>query len=139
MSRQTRYLGRLLGIFLLIFAVGQFTQRSAMVEIASEITAAPALLLICGMVTVVAGLAIVLAHNVWRGGATPVIVTILGWLLLIKGAALIVVPSSGWAGALRASHYADFYLCWVAIPLFLGAYLTYAGFRAHQPGIEQKL
>ena len=44
------------------------------------------------MLTLVAGLAIVLAHNVWRGGAMAVVVTVLGWLLLLKGAALVVIP-----------------------------------------------
>lgn len=130
MSSRTVFLSRLLGLFLLILGVGELTQGSAVAEIATEIVNAPALMLISGLCTVVAGLAIVLGHNVWRGGLAPVIVTILGWLTLIKGVGLVVVPASGWAGALRASHYADYYPIWVAIPLILGAYLTFAGFAA---------
>lgn len=132
MSSPTIFLSRLLGLFLLIVAAGEVTQRSTMIEIAAEFFNAPALVLISGMLTVLAGLAIVLVHNVWRGGAMPVIVTVLGWLLLIKGTALLVIPSPGWAGMMRASHYADLYGLYVVIPLLLGAYLVYAGFFTSQ-------
>jgi hypothetical protein len=127
---RTIYLARLLGLFLLILGVGEFTQGSAMVQITAEIVNAPALMLISGMGTVVAGLAIVLGHNVWRGGVLPAIVTILGWLMLIRGVGLIVVPAPGWAGAMDVSRYLEYYPVWVAIPLILGAYLTIAGFVA---------
>ena len=33
---------------------------------------------------VIGGLALVLGHNVWSGGLQPVLVTIFGWVLLIK-------------------------------------------------------
>jgi hypothetical protein len=133
MSARTIYLSRLFGLFQLILAMAEVARRSAMVESAAEIVNAPALLLISGMMTLAAGLAVVLGHNVWRGGAMPVIVTVLGWVLLIKGTALLVIPPAGWAGMLRASHYAEFYWGWVAIPLVLGAYLTWAGFSAREP------
>ena len=133
MSSRTVYLSRLLGLFLLIVGTGEFTQGSAMVQMAAEIVNAPALMLITGMGTAVAGLAIVLGHNVWRGGPAPVIVTILGWLMLIKGTGLVVVPAAGWAGALQASHYAEYYPVWISIPLILGIYLTIFGFTARGP------
>lgn len=138
MLPRTVYLSRLFGISLLIFAAGEFSQGSAMVNIAATFADAPGLMLITGIFTAVAGLAVVLGHNVWRGGAMPVIVTILGWLLLIKGTALLVVPASGWASAIQASHYAEFYALWVAIPLFLGAYLTFAGFSTQRPRRDSK-
>ena len=43
----------------------------------------PPLLLIVGMIGLIAGLAIVLGHNVWYGGMLPVVVTLVGWLILI--------------------------------------------------------
>lgn len=129
----TVYLGRLLGLFRLILGVAECTQRFAMVKMATEVVNAPARLLLSGMATVVAGLTIVLAHNVWRGGAMPVLVTIFGWLLLIKGTALLVVPVPGWADASHTSHYADYYPIFAATPLILGVYLTFAGFAARRP------
>jgi hypothetical protein len=127
---RTIYLSRLLGLFLLVLAAAELTQRSTLAATAMEFANSPALLLISGMLTLVAGLAIVLAHNVWRGGAMPVVVTVLGWVLLLKGAALVVIPPVAWDGMVQASHFEDLYGLYGVLPLVLGVYLTFAGFRA---------
>jgi hypothetical protein len=137
-SRRTIYLSRLLGLFIVIVSAGEITQRATLVDIANDFVAAPALLLISGMLTLLAGLAIVLAHNVWRGGALPVVVTILGWLMLLKGATLLVLPPARWAGVVQAAHYADLYPLYVGIALLVGVYLTVAGFSARNPGHDEK-
>jgi hypothetical protein len=129
MTPRTRYLSRLIGLFLLVLAAAELTQRSILAATALQIVSSPALLMVCGMLTLTAGLAIVLGHNVWRGGATPVVVTILGWLMLLKGAALVVIPPASWAGIVRASGFAN-HDVWYGLPtIVLGAYLTFSGFR----------
>jgi len=128
MLTETRFLCRLLGPFLLIVAAGEITQPAAMLRIASGFFDDPGLVLLSGIVTVPAGLAIVLVHNVWRGGAAPVIVTLLGWFGLIKGTALLVIPSEVWVSVVHASHYGDLMGFYVALPLLPGAWLVYAGF-----------
>ena len=40
---------------------------------------------VLSIIIVAAGLAMVLAHNIWSGGAQAVVVTLVGWLTLIKG------------------------------------------------------
>src|ERR1019366_7185833 len=52
----------------------------------------PGLVLVTGILTMVGGVAAVDGHNVWSGGALPVTVTLLGWVTLIKGIALIAAP-----------------------------------------------
>jgi hypothetical protein len=46
------------------------------------------LVLIADVFTLSGGLAILLLHNSWSGGALPVIITLLGWLTLIKAVVL---------------------------------------------------
>jgi hypothetical protein len=138
MTPRTLYLSRLLGVFFLVLSAAAATQRSTMAETAIEMVNTPALLLICGMLTLVAGLAIVLAHNVWRGGMAPVVVTILGWLLLFKGAALIIIPPALWPGIIRTSHFAELYPIYGLVPLVLGVILTFSGFSAYRPGSVRK-
>jgi hypothetical protein len=133
MTPRTRYLSRLLGLFLLVLAAAELTQRSILAATALQIVNSPALLMICGMLTLVAGLAIVLGHNVWRGGATQVVVTILGWLMLLKGAALMIFPPASWAGTVQASGFANHDVWYGAPTIVLGAYLTFAGFRGDRP------
>jgi hypothetical protein len=128
MLARTRFLCRLLGPFVLIVATGEMTQPAAMLRIAGGFFDDPGLVLLSGIITVPAGLAIVLVHNIWRGGAAPVIVTLLGWILLIKGTALLVIPSEVWVAAVHASHYGDLLGLYVALPLLPGAWLVYAGY-----------
>jgi hypothetical protein len=127
---RTIYLSRLLGLSLLVLAAAEIIQGSTFANTAIAIADSPPLLLVCGLLTLVAGLAIVLCHNVWHGGVMPVVVTILGWLLLLKGAALVVIPPDAWVGIVPASHFAGLYVWYGILPLVLGIYLTVAGFSA---------
>ena len=60
-------------------------------ELITEAVASHVLIYISGVLSLLAGLAIVLAHNRWSGG-WPVIITVLGWLMVIGGVIRIVVP-----------------------------------------------
>ena len=87
------------------------------------------LIFVVGVATVFAGLAMVLAHNVWSGAAYAVIVTLVGWATLIKGLLLMVLtPDAEAAVFLKGLHYSEFFHLYAAISLAAGAYLTYRGF-----------
>ena len=51
-----------------------------------------------GTLLFVAGLAIVRAHNRWKGG-WPVLVTLMGWLAILGGLIRMVAPASAQSGA----------------------------------------
>ncbi len=127
MFSRTIFISRMLGLYCLIASLIMFTHKSAMVEIENTLVHSPAMLFIGGIITLVAGLAIVLGHNVWSGGAAPVTVTLLGWISLIKGVLLL---SPGTTSRFWDSfHYEQLYYVYASISFVLGAYLTYAGFR----------
>jgi hypothetical protein len=84
-----------------------------------------------GLMAVTAGLAIILAHNVWSGGALPVIVTLFGWASLIKGSLLLILsPGTESRVFIVGLHYEQHPNLYAAAVLLLGAYLTYAGFSS---------
>jgi len=91
----------------------------------------PPLLFIAGLLGMTAGLAIVLSHNVWSGGALPVLVTLFGWAALIKGVLLLVLSpeteSRVFIVGLQFEQHANLY---AAFLFLLGAYMTYAGFSS---------
>ena len=127
MSPLTCYLSRLLGVFLLVMAVSEWTKPELLTIVAPAMLDQPALLWMSGMLTFVAGLAIVLGHNVWRDPAAAV-VTLLGWIMTIKGAALMLIPVAGWTALLSAMRYPSHSGIYTIIPTVAGAYLIYAGF-----------
>ncbi len=76
------------------------------------------------------GIAMVLGHNVWSGGALPVAVTLTGWLILAKGVLILLVPTDTMSQLIAQLHYAEHAYLYLAPALFLGVYLAWAGFTA---------
>jgi hypothetical protein len=107
-----------------------FAHPEATVEIMKAIIHDRPLLFVCGLVGVTAGLAIVLAHNVWSGGALPILVTLFGWVSLIKGMLLLVLsPETESRVFIVGLGYEQHPNVFAAVALLLGAYMTYSGFN----------
>ena len=84
MFSRTIFLARLLGLFLLAVSLSLFLRRPEVLATISALIQDAPLLLILSMTALVAGLAIVLSHNIWSGGALPVVVTLFGWIILLR-------------------------------------------------------
>jgi len=89
----------------------------------------PALLLLLGVITVTGGLAVILGHNVWSGGAATVIVTLAGWIMLLKGSLFLFLrPETESSVFIGSSRFEQLFYFYAAIAMVFGIYLTYAGF-----------
>lgn len=135
MSQRTIFLSRLLGIYCIIFALSMVAHVQATINALTEIVHSPGVVLAFGAVAVAAGLAMVLSHNVWKGGPLALVVTLLGWLILAKGLILIFLTPEGIAAYYDALHYEQLFIVYAAITLIIGAYLTYSGFS--QPAADR--
>jgi hypothetical protein len=134
MSDKTRFLARLIGLYCLLAALVMVFARDAWVAAITALVRDPPLMLLLGMIVVAAGLALVLVHNVWSGGALAVIVTVIGWLTLLKGLMFWVLPPGAAADLyLERLHYAQLYYLYCAFSFAVGLYLTVAGFRRAAP------
>jgi len=129
MSPRTVYLSRLIGLYCVFISISMATHKEATVTTVNALSHNPPLLLMSGVIALVAGLAIVLGHNIWSGGALPVIVTLVGWVALIKGLLLLFLAPVA-AGLTEAIHYEQSFYTYSALSLILGVYLTYGGFRS---------
>jgi len=122
MSPLTRYLSRLLGVFSLVTAVAHWTQPEFLTVVFPGLFDQPGLLWVFGMLTFASGLAVVLGHNDWSNNPAAV-VSLLGWLLTIEGAAFLLIPAAGWK-----AHFLSHLVLGTIISAVVGAYLTYVGF-----------
>ncbi len=130
-------LGKLLGLYLIAISVSMFAHAQATVEIMMAIIQDRPLLFICGLMGVTAGLAIVLAHNVWSGGVLPILVTLFGWASLIKGMLLLVLsPETESRVFIVGLGYEQHPNLFAALALLLGAYMTYLGFSIKTRSLE---
>ncbi|MGA2493740.1 MAG: hypothetical protein ABSF67_12405 [Roseiarcus sp.] len=128
MSPTTVFLGRLLGLYLIAISIGMFVSRRRTLATLDEMARSGPWMLFSGMVATAAGLAVVLAHNVWTGGALTIAVTLAGWIALLKGLALLMVPPSTMASAYKAAGYERYFYVWMGAVLVLGLWIALDAF-----------
>ena len=102
------FLARLLGPLLLLPGIGLLINPRVFRTIATEVVGKVTLVYLFGLTDLAAGLAIVLTHNVWVA-SWRVLITLVGWLMLIRGAARIL--ATDWVmGTARRSFAASSFI-----------------------------
>jgi len=131
MSFRTLFLSRLLGLYFLICGLAMIVHKQIFTSALATVPGNPMAMLWISLLISLAGLAMVLVHNVWSKCPVVVIVTVLGWLTLIKGIVYLLLPAKWLEGYFQAvlNCPACLYLA-TAFMLVLGAYLTYEGFKS---------
>jgi len=127
MSRLTIFLARLIGLFTVLLIAALVLRGSSMVE---TLIADRPLMLTYAIISLAIGLAMILGHNVWSGGALPVVITLVGWLILAKGLLLMFLTPEALTQFVERVHYGEHIYLYVAPSLVIGLYLTWAGFAA---------
>jgi hypothetical protein len=127
MSQLTVFLARLLGLFTVLVIAAMLLRGSAVIDAA---LGNQPVMLTYGIISLALGLAMVLGHNVWSGGALPVVVTLVGWLILVKGLVLLLVSPEAMARIYAQAQYRENFNLYLLPSLVLGLYLTWAGFTA---------
>lgn len=120
------FLAKLLGLYTVIVCIAFLVRRKDVPVLVDAWMKDTPLMVVSGAFTLILGLAIVLAHNVWtpdwRGA-----VTLLGWMGVLKGVLRLFLPTSArsWAkGMVDSPWYALVLLVFFAV----GVWLTYVGF-----------
>ena len=130
MSSRTIFLSRLIGLFTILVSLSMFMHKQTMVETVETLVHNRPMLLILGMIALIGGLAMVLGHNVWSGGALPIVVTLFGWSILIRGLLLLFLPSDAMVSLFEMVRFGELFYIFAVISLVLGIYLTYGGFTS---------
>jgi hypothetical protein len=128
----SRHIARLMGPVLLIIGIGMImgmlTEGEGYSSLLKEFIGSRALLFVTGGLALLAGLAVVNAHNLrvpdWR-----VIVTVLGWLLIVRGISNLVFPAvvQTLGDRMIASHAGV--LAGAAFTIVIGAILSVMGYE----------
>ena len=103
-------------------------KRQAMMRVVTEMAKNRALIYTICVIELAAGLALVVAHNVWAWNF-QVIITIVGWLLLLEAVAYLMLPYrvfTKWVSWLNKKS-----IYWIGgfLAVALGLYLTNIGFN----------
>ena len=122
------FIARLIGPIFVIVGIGLLLNGDRYRAVIDEVMSSHTLLYFFGAIALTGGLAIVLTHNVWLWD-WPVIITIVGWLMIVRGSLRIVFPQqvedlarkmvAGWSKILLISG---------LLVITLGAFLCWKGF-----------
>lgn len=82
---------RLLAPIYLCVGLGMFLSQGYYKKSMTEIMESPVATYMSGTLALLAGVLIVIYHNIWESSWT-LIITIIGWLSLIKGVLLLLIP-----------------------------------------------
>ena len=123
----TLFLAQVMGLFCLGLGVSLFSKKG-FADVMDGMAGSRALLYVAGLFTFLCGLLVVLTHNVWGGGLLPVLVTLIGWVSLLKGLFLMCLCPSSLTSWIQMFKLKELYWLYAIVLIVLGAYLTYAGF-----------
>ncbi|MGA2896711.1 MAG: hypothetical protein ABSE27_03835 [Acidobacteriaceae bacterium] len=126
MSSRTTFLSRLIGYYSVLVALSMIVHKQATVAMIARLTTHGGAPFAIGLISIAVGLAMILGHNVWSGGALPVVVTLIGWWSLVKGLLCLFLPAEVIFGLLNGPLYSHYYYVSPVISLLVGLYLIYA-------------
>ena len=122
------FIARLIGPTFIVIGIGVLLNGSFYNAMIADAVKSPTLIYFAGLLALVPGLAVLNVYRAW----TPdwrVVITILGWLMVIGGIVRIVLPQ------LIARLATDIYsgtpvlAIFAVIVLVVGAYLSFEGYR----------
>ena len=133
MSRLTVFLARLIGLSTILVVIALLVRGSAIID--TTVADAP-VMLAYAIISLAVGVSMILGHNVWSGGALPVVVTLVGWLILAKGLLLLFLTPEALSRVYEQMQYGEHHYFFLTPAFVIGLYLTWAGFTAptlHRP------
>jgi len=121
---------QLLGIVYLAVGIGMLINPDFYKKLMSEFSENPPSMYLSGLAAMVIGYLLVTYHNIWPND-WPVIITIFGWVALIKGLFLLLLPRV----SIKISKFFEIQMTklltvWAVIIAVVGALLTWLGFFA---------
>ena len=126
----TIYITKVIGLYCIIVSLALSVNKRSAIATVNDWMKSPSLMMFTGVITLTIGLALVIGHNVWSGGALPVTVTVLGWLTLIKGLTFLALPPAKAESFYEALRYEGLFFVYMGVTFVLGLYLTISAFSA---------
>jgi hypothetical protein len=125
---ETQVLAELVGPIALIAGLSLHMNKATYQKLIKEFMKSPALMYLSGFMALVIGLLMVRYHNEWSGGLPVILITLFGWLALIKGAGLMMMPDKmkEFTNSIALNNQKLTYASYFYI--IVGAYLSYLAY-----------
>ena len=121
------FLAKTIGLYLVIVSTALMLKADEFKPMMLEMLKNPSLVSFSGILTLIFGILIVVSHNIWVMD-WRVIITILGWLTLLKGIMRLFYPEFVMKKATKCVENKASYNIMMLITLFIGLVLLYFGY-----------
>jgi hypothetical protein len=122
----SKLIAGLMGPTLAAMAIALLLNFGSFPAMAEQVSRDPALIFFSGILLLIAGLAIVRAHNIWTGW--PILVTVLGWLVILSGLGRMFFPSRLAAIAASIGQSTGLIIGAAILLLLIGGFLSFKGY-----------
>lgn len=136
-TTETRACARVIGPFILIVTATAIARTESLRTLLADFRASSVWPWFSGVFVLLLGLIVVAVHRQWRG-APAIMVSVLGWLTVLKGFLLMAVPQSYLSFAYSALDAIVWWrVAFVGMAL-IGLYLSVVGWApaGHEPGVQ---
>ena len=122
------FLAKIIGLYLIVDGLVVLLRHKELVPLVDEFRNNRFAVVFCGLIVFLLGILVTTSHNIWTGAGFQIAVTIIGWLLVIKGLVVSIMPQD----------FTDKMIVWVNKPvlykvagivaILVGVWLSTAGF-----------
>ncbi len=123
------FIAKLWGPMFLVLGAALLTRPEAFRALLGEFLASGVLMYLAGFLGLLAGLALVLAHNVWALD-WRVLITLIGWASIVRALVTIFRPRAIVSIAAGLIEFRGAFVAAAVIDLVIGATLSYFGYWA---------
>jgi len=120
-------LGKVVAIYLIVIGISLLARQGMWMHVVKKFMKSSTLITVVAMAELILGLLIVISHNIWVQ-SWVVVVTLIGWIMVIEGAAYLLLPQDSMKGLIRSFNKPMWYRVCGIVSLALGLYLAYITF-----------
>lgn len=124
----SKFLSKVVGLYLIFISSAMLLQMQPFMHRVISLNHDAALMFSLGFICLILGLLMVIVHNLWQWN-WKLIITLIGWMTLFKGAMLIIAP--GYMDTLTIAFVKHIKIAYgvACFDLAIGILLTYIGFK----------
>lgn len=123
----TLLLAKVFGIALAVIGIALIAYRDLYAQITRDFVQQRLFRIVISFLEMLAGLFIVIGHNVWSP-LPAAIITVLGWTFVLEGASYLLLPEKYTARFINAVNRPRFFVASGIVGIILGIYLADYGF-----------
>lgn len=125
---KSKFLSKALGIYFIIISLAMFLNMHQFAASVQSLVNNSSLMFVTGFFTLILGILMVVSHNIWEL-SWRVVITIIAWLTLVKGASIILYPQFIDQGSALFVQNMNFAYVAAGLDFILGVVLSYFGFK----------